>query len=71
MKILKYIFLLLLLCGIAGFVFIATQPGEYSITKKKEILFILGKLYIGPEMVSGYFIFIFKSICRFKPFSST
>lgn len=37
MKILKYIFLLLLLCGIAGFVFIATQPGEYSITKKKEI----------------------------------
>ena len=37
MKILKYIFLLLLLCGIAGFVFIATQPGEYSIIKKKEI----------------------------------
>ncbi|WP_339836124.1 GyrI-like domain-containing protein [uncultured Flavobacterium sp.] len=37
MKILKYIFLLLLLCGIAGFVFIATQPGEYSITKSKEI----------------------------------
>ena len=37
MKILKYIFLLLLLCGIAGFVFIATQPGEYTITKSKEI----------------------------------
>ncbi|MFC4739209.1 GyrI-like domain-containing protein [Flavobacterium ponti] len=37
MKILKYLFLLLLLCGIAGFVFIATQPGEYSITKSKEI----------------------------------
>lgn len=37
MKILKYIFLLLLLIGIAGFVFIATQPGEYSFTKKKEI----------------------------------
>lgn len=37
MKILKYIFLLLLLCGIAGFVFIATQPGVYSITKSKEI----------------------------------
>ncbi len=37
MKILKYIFLLLLLCGIAGFVFIATQPGEYFIVKKKEI----------------------------------
>jgi effector-binding domain-containing protein len=37
MKILKYIFLLLLLCGIAGFVFIATQPGDYSIKKSKEI----------------------------------
>lgn len=37
MKILKYLFLLLLLSGIAGFVFIATQPGEYSITKSKEI----------------------------------
>lgn len=37
MKILKYIFLLLLLCGIAGFVFIATQPGEFVITKTKEI----------------------------------
>ncbi|WP_339888956.1 GyrI-like domain-containing protein [uncultured Flavobacterium sp.] len=37
MKILKYIFLLLLLCGVAGFVFIATQPGEYTITKSKEI----------------------------------
>ncbi len=37
MKILKYLFLLLLLCGIAGFVFIATQPDEYSITKSKEI----------------------------------
>jgi len=37
MKILKYIFLLLLLCGIAGFVFIATQPGNYSFKKSKEI----------------------------------
>ena len=37
MKILKYIFLLLLLCGIAGFVFIATQPGSYSFKKSKEI----------------------------------
>lgn len=37
MKILKYIFLLLLLCGIAGFVFIATQPSDYSVTKSKEI----------------------------------
>lgn len=37
MKILKYIFLLLLLCGIAGFVFLATQPGTYSFKKSKEI----------------------------------
>jgi effector-binding domain-containing protein len=37
MKILKYLFLLLLLCAIAGFVFITTQPGEYAIVKNKEI----------------------------------
>lgn len=37
MKILKYIILLLLLVAIAGFVFIATQPSDYSIKKTKEI----------------------------------
>lgn len=37
MKILKYIFLLLLLASIAAFVFIATQPGDYSIKKTKDI----------------------------------
>ena len=37
MKILKYIFLLLLLVTVAAFVFIATQPGNYSIIKSKEI----------------------------------
>ena len=37
MKILKYIFLLLVLCCVAAFVFVATQPGEYFITKSKEI----------------------------------
>tara|TARA_B110000503_G_C7133243_1_gene407706 strand:+ start:464 stop:1552 length:1089 start_codon:yes stop_codon:yes gene_type:complete len=37
MKILKYILLILLLFCISVFVFIATQPSEYSIKKSKEI----------------------------------
>ena len=47
MKILKYIFLLLLLAGIAAFVFIATQPGNYSIKKSKEI-------FISKEVISEF-----------------
>ena len=37
MKIVKYIFLLLLLAAIAGTVFIATQEGKYDITKEQLI----------------------------------
>ena len=37
MKILKYIFLLLLLAGIAITVFIATQEGKYDIKKERLI----------------------------------
>lgn len=37
MKILKYIFLLLILSAIAGTVFIATQNGKYNITQEKVI----------------------------------
>ena len=37
MKIVKYIFLLLLLVAIAGTVFIATQDGKYDITREQLI----------------------------------
>lgn len=37
MRILKYIFLLLLLFSLAFVVFVATQPGEYKVTRSKEI----------------------------------
>ena len=37
MRILKYIFLLLLLFGVAFVVFVATQPSDYKITRSKEI----------------------------------
>ena len=37
MKILKYIFLLLLLLSVAFVVFVATQPSEYSISRSQEI----------------------------------
>lgn len=37
MRILKYIFLLLVLFSLAFVVFVATQPGEYKIIRSKEI----------------------------------
>lgn len=37
MRILKYIFLLLLLFSVAFVVFVATQPSDYKVTRSKEI----------------------------------
>jgi len=37
MRILKYLFLLFLLLATAFVVFVATQPGDYKIMRKKEI----------------------------------
>ena len=37
MRILKYLFLLFLLLSTAFVVFVATQPGDYKIMRKKEI----------------------------------